>query len=291
MPPLAKTSLALLVALLAAACGTPPGDDGAAGDGAERPAPTTPATEPLALVGLWAVDDVDEPGAVLRLDSPGLTLIRDCGVISGDWRASADGLFVAATFGGSDACAEQDGAGLGVDWLEAAVAFRIRDDVPVLVDAEGRPLVALRPADAPDPPADVGSEMVAPPEVGDQTRAALRPAAALPASLTAAEAATLAGRWEPTGATSTEAPERPHLHLHDDRTWTGSDGCNALAGRWVSGPDGALLATAGPQSMVACPGAVDVGGWMSAVRRAGFDGDDLVLLDADAEVLGRLAPR
>ena len=61
------------------------------------------------------------------------------------------------------------------------------------------------------------------------------------------------------------------------------------AGRWVGGPEGLLLATTGPSTLMYCPGA-PVGAWMSNTGRAGLDGEILVLVDNQGKELGRLRP-
>lgn len=192
MRPLPAVCLGLL--LLTAACGAPSGDDDAtpAPGAPTTDAPTPSRVDPLALVGLWSLDDV-EPGAALRLDVASLTIIRDCGVVSGDWRADDAGLFVASTFAGSAACAGPGGSGLQVPWLHDVVGFRRRGETLLLVDAHGEPVVALEPAEATEPPPDVAPELVTPPTITAETRAALRPSAPLPAALTRTRRAGLDG--------------------------------------------------------------------------------------------------
>jgi hypothetical protein len=48
-----------------------------------------------------------------------------------------------------------------------------------------------------------------------------------------------------------------------------------------------LLTVAGPTTAMGCDGA-QVGSWIASAARAGFDGDVLVLVDADGHETGRL---
>jgi heat shock protein HslJ len=75
--------------------------------------------------------------------------------------------------------------------------------------------------------------------------------------------------------------------LHDDGTYSASDGCNGTTGRWEADADG-LVATGGSSTLIGCDN-VDVAHWLSTATTAGFDGATLVLVDKDGHELGRLA--
>ena len=53
-------------------------------------------------------------------------------------------------------------------------------------------------------------------------------------------------------------------------------------------PGGALLATSGVSTLMACDSQVPVGSWLSTAARAGFDGTELLLIDVDGSPVGRL---
>jgi hypothetical protein len=73
-----------------------------------------------------------------------------------------------------------------------------------------------------------------------------------------------------------------------DGRWSGWDGCNGQGGRWTGGAGGALVAVAGPQTLVACLGAA-VGHWLSTASRAGLTTSQLlVLLDRDGREIARM---
>ncbi|MDT0163969.1 META domain-containing protein [Actinotalea sp. AC32] len=119
----------------------------------------------------------------------------------------------------------------------------------------------------------------------DRTREVLASPATLPAGLVAPERDALVGRWV---ADAPVADDEPHVDLTADGTYTGSDGCNGAGGRWGLGADGRFLATSGPMTAIGCDGA-PVPTWVATARRAGMDGESLVLLDADGGELGRLS--
>lgn len=280
--------IALLAAagLLAAGC--------AAEDPAEQPSGPESAgevvteTDPVGLIGSWTLTGLaDQSGdTAIRLALGDVRVWRDCGVLSGTWRANEYGQFVAYIGGYSGDCGSAPVT--TPEWLSRATSYDVDGEARLLLDAQGQPVARLEPGAAPAPGSDMAPELAAPPEVTDEVRRALAPAAPLPAGLTPADASTLTGRWVPDDA-ALRGMENPYLELAADGSWQGSDGCNGQAGRWVAGPDGALLAAVGASTMIGCNN-VPVGGWLAGASRAGFDGDVLVLLDAQGGELGRLQP-
>ncbi|MEU8263137.1 hypothetical protein AB0C02_21200 [Micromonospora sp. NPDC048999] len=272
--------------------------------GAERDAPGGQATDsgaamgsppgdPVALIGSWTVTEVDGgAGDVLRLASDtdgGLLLFGRCGVRMGTWRAAADGLFVADATDGS-VSGNARGCGPGTEaadaWLRRAAAFRVDGDSRVLLDGQGVRVARLLPGAKPTPGPNLLPSLAEPPTVTDEARRALASAAALPSTLTPARRDALLGRWVPADGRR-DGPQAPYVELRDDGEWQGSDGCNGQSGRWVAGPDGAVLATAGPSTLIGCDN-VPVGFWLSAASRAALDGQVLVLFDAQGKETGRL---
>jgi hypothetical protein len=120
----------------------------------------------------------------------------------------------------------------------------------------------------------------------EEIERAFAPGAPLPPELVPVGADALVGRWVPADG-SAGRPEPPHVELAADGTWRGSDGCNADGGRWVAGPEGAVLAVGGVSTEIGCDN-IPVGGWLAGASRAGMDGDVLVLLDAAGNEIGRL---
>ncbi|MEU3456126.1 hypothetical protein ABZ671_21405 [Micromonospora sp. NPDC006766] len=253
----------------------------------------SPQADPVALIGSWTVAQADGgAGDVLRLASDtdgGLLLFGRCGVRMGTWRADVNGLFVADATGSS---VSDNARGCGPDteaaggWLDRAVAFQVDGDSRVLLDGQGMRVARLLPGAKPTPGPNLLPSLAAPPTVTDEVRRALAPAAALPATVTPAGRDALLGRWVPADGRR-DGSQAPHVELRDDGEWRGSDGCNGQSGRWVAGPDGALLATAGPSTLIGCDN-VPVGSWLSAACRAGLDGQVLVLFDAQGKETGRL---
>jgi hypothetical protein len=267
---------AVIVALLAgcaAVPSAPPASSAAPG------APGEP--QALGLVNLWRVSGAEGESAEtwLRLDAGEFQLWRECGMISGSWKAT-DTLMLASGFGASGSCVT--GSTLPtVGWIESIADYRAVDGGWELTDARGTAVATLTIDGAPAPRSDSAEFYTQPPAITAETRAALAAPAPLPSAL--APAADIAGRWVPAsfrGATD------PHVVFEADGTWEGSDGCNGGAGRWVvDGPF--LLATSGVSTLIGCDG-VAVPYWVSGARLVGADGDQLVLLDAAGVELGRL---
>ncbi|MEU2610489.1 hypothetical protein ABZ570_02700 [Micromonospora sp. NPDC007271] len=285
------------VGALLTGCGERVGQEPAGGGQAVETGPAaagTPQVDPVALIGSWKLAEVDGgEDTVLRLaadTSNDLLLFGPCAVLMGSWRADANGLFLADVPGRT---AARDGRGCRSDaqvadaWLRRAVAFRVEGDSPVLLDSQGMRVARLLPGARPTPGPNLLPALAEPPEVTDEVRRALAPAAALPGNLTPAPRETLLGRWVPADGRRWPWQKEPYVELRDDGEWRGSDGCNGQGGRWVAGPEGAFLATMGPSTLIGCDN-VSVGSWLFAARRAGLDGKTLVLLDAQGKETGRL---
>ncbi|NBE82581.1 META domain-containing protein [Micromonospora rubida] len=286
--------LATLIAfgVLLAGCGRQ------TGSGSVDPGPVPGATEasrPLApekLVGSWTIADVDDPGAGknLRLAPSELHLIGSrCGTLGGSWRADVDGVFLADIDSASSLVVEGipgcESAGQDVPgWLRRVTAYRLDGrGLPVLLDDLARPVARLIPGATPTAGPDTAASELAPPVVTDAARRALAPAAPLPAALTPVDRRRLVGRWAPT-----DGHKEAYVEFTADGEWRGSDGCNDDSGRWITAAGGTLLATAGAVTLAYCAASVPVGAWLWTARRAGFEGDVLVLLDAQRKEAGRL---
>ncbi|MFB9238550.1 hypothetical protein ACFFWC_23985 [Plantactinospora siamensis] len=286
-----RWAVALMVAaLLLAGCAEPGSRPPAPTDeqpGGERTGAAAPAGDPTALIGLWTVSGAAVgPGQLLRLAPTDLSLFTSCGIRGGGWGADSDGLFVAAagSFLIPDPAVRCREPVPGTPaWLAGAARFRIDADGPRLLDGQGRVVARLAPGARPRPNPNVDPAELRPPTVTADARRALAPAAPVPANLVPAERDRLLGRWVPASG----GPGRAYLELAADGGWRGSDGCNGEAGRWRSGPDGALLAIGGPETMIGCRN-VPMPGWLTAARRAALAGPELVLLDGQARELGRL---
>jgi len=254
-----------------------------AGCASAAPEPTAEGDRTaLGLVDLWRVSGVpdEEPDTWLRIEALQLQLWRECGMIDASWQGT-DTLFVAGIIGGSGSCDSTE-RGLRAPWLEEVTGYRATEAGWQLLDAAGDVVASLAIDGAPEPIATAVDSLAEPPPVTAETRKLLRAPAALPADLTAATAETLSGRWEPVGY---GGDLEPFVEFADDGSWSGTDGCNGRAGRWATDGTGVLLATAGMSTAIGCD-YVDVPLGSGAALLAGFDGDQLVVLDADAtEVL------
>jgi hypothetical protein len=269
-----------VLALTGCGAGTP------AGPADPSPPSQAPAVDPVDLVGLWQVTGAagEEDGAILRLADRGLSIWRDCGVLGGGWRADPAGLFLGSVNSWSDRCGPRNPR---TGWLTRVAGFRVAGADRLLLDRDGATVARLVPGSRPAHRDDVADSESEPPVVTAELKERLGPVAALPAGLRPASAAELAGRWVPADGAGAHSPRPPFAALETDGSWTGSDGCNGLGGRWLAGAGGALLAVSGGQTAIGCDN-VNVGSWLSAASRAGFAGDQLVLLDRSGKEIARL---
>lgn len=277
---LRRTMLALVAVALLAGCTspTPP-----------APAPTSPSAAPsdaedprsFGLVDLWRVTDAagESADTWLRLGAGEFQLWRECGMITGSWRAT-DELFVASVFAATSACATSSRLP-AVDWLDSVAGYRAADGGWELTDARGAALARLTIDGAPPTDPDVAEFYTQPPVITAATRAALAAAGPLPTTLV--PAGDLVGRWVPAGF---RGVTDPYVTFTAAGTWEGTDGCNGGAGRWEREGD-ELLATIGLSTLIACDGA-GLPSWVASARLIGAEGDELVLLDVDGAELGRL---
>ncbi len=248
-----------------------------------RAAPAS--VDPLKLVGAWNVltPNGKPTGEYLRIGED-LELSPPCGVLLGSWSASAGGMFVAQTNGGSSGCftAAHEG-GRAPSWLTSAAGFTIDGATRALLDESGHVVARLSP----------GRGLYRVPDL-----AQLRDRLATPPPLASGQvpvtSKTILGRWEPMvvpgGAMVKPGQRQPppsYVTFSADGSWTGSDGCNAQGGRWEVGSAGALVTTAGPSTLVGCAG-YPVGSWVSRARRAGLEGRELTLFDGHGQLVGQL---
>jgi hypothetical protein len=238
----------------------------------------------IELVGMWRVTGAEgeSAGTWLRLDAGELHLWRDCGPILGSWRAG-DQTLAASVWGSAGECAS-GGTPPEVPWLSEAVAYQQVEAGWELLDVDGEVVATLVVDGAPEPIPSVTEEYARAPVVTDLTRSHFTPSVPLPGSLAPVEFTdALLGAWYPPSGTSTGA----HVEFTGDGAWVGSDGCNGASGRWVVAAGGEFLATAGPSTLMGCEGS-PVPHWVASAARAGFDGDQLVLLDPAGAEVGRL---
>lgn len=289
MKRLALTIAALLLcAPLMAGCA--PGSPGSAGDLPRNPdAPPVAgpgaggASPALGLVNLWRVAGAEgEPADTwLRLDSQEFQLWRDCGMITGSWKAG-QGHFLAAAWGAMGDCAI--GTMPEVPWLDRASRYVAAAGGYNMVDSGGHVVATLTIDGAPQPIATAAEFFAKAPQITPDVKKAFRSPSKLAAGLTPVSTDALLGKWVPVAyAVKTD----PHVVFTADGRWKGSDGCNGGAGRWVVGEGGELLATTGPSTLIGCEGA-PVPTWVGQATTAGFDKGWLLLFDTDGNEIGRL---
>lgn len=224
------------------------------------------------------------PGTALVLGED-LAVFLPCGVLDGAWEADGpQGLFVAVLFGGDSTCFT-DSSDPAPAWLLRARGFAVDGDGRTLLGDDERPLVRLRPGARPSRGPNRSTDSGAEPHMTPRLRARLADPAPLPPGTRAITPEQLQRRWVPVEV----AVATVELSFGRAGAYAGSDGCNGVSGRYVLGRQGRLLTAGGPSTAMGCHGA-PVGYWADSATRAGLVEGDLVLYDADAQVLGRLRP-
>jgi len=247
-------------------------------------------TNPLQLVGTWRLIASGMHAApIVSLSSIGLLVWTSCGWMDGDWNANQQGLFVGNLSGGPPACllGPRSAVNLNPKWLTAA-GYRRAGHNELLLDVSGRVLARLVPTTVPKALTKDVDPAYVHPVVTPQLRAVLlRVNSPLPSGLVPASGKQLAGPWVAVTTAVWQWQEPPYLSFNLDGKWSGSDGCNALGGRWSIGPQGVLVTVSSGQTLIGCHN-VNVGEWLSQATRAAFQGRTLVLVDAAGKVTGRL---
>jgi hypothetical protein len=260
----------------------PPGDGGSTSD-----------VDAVGLLDVWRVSGAEgeREDTWLKFAANEFVLWHECAVVFGSFRASGS-LLIAnpdAAHGWPE-CTMPEGPP-AVPWLTSVTSFAENDGGYELLDAGGKTVATLAVDGEPPETPGLDSSIREAPEVTPEVEALFATPAPLPAGIT--PAAGLAGRWLPVVPSSGDGEEaeqptsEPFVAFAEDGTWTGSDGCNGHGGRWAATPDGNLIATAGPSTLIFCEGA-PVGAWLSTTALAGMAGEELVLLDNAGTELGRL---
>ncbi|QWT23971.1 META domain-containing protein [Subtercola sp. PAMC28395] len=85
--------------------------------------------------------------------------------------------------------------------------------------------------------------------------------------------------------TETRTSTSPFLSISTDGTYSGSDGCNRLAGSWTSNADDSITFSQGISTLMACEG-VDT--WLSGLASGTVRAGVMTIQSADGTVLGQL---
>lgn len=241
------------------------------------------------LVGLWAVRAAGEPsGTLLRLGED-LRIIRSAGYVTGEWVSDDEGLFLGAYqyFGGQVGSESFDSN--EPTWLVRAALVRRAGDGYDLLDRSGTVTAQLTPREAVGAHTGVRPGNLPVPSLTDALRTRLTGDEPLPAGIVPAAADTVVGTW----GTADAAAERSLITVKPDGTWAGSgaatDGCNPTDGAWNVSAGAVVTLNYDFPKIIDCTDPAATAWWTKA-RRAGFDGDRLILFGHDGNVLGRLAP-
>jgi hypothetical protein len=246
----------------------------------------------IGLLDVWRVSGAEGEDADtwLKFAPNEFVLWHECAVVFGSFRASGPLLIASPDAAhGWPECTMPEGPPQ-VPWLTSVTGFAETDDGYELLDAEGETVATLTIDGVPPETPGVDDSIREAPEVTPEVEAMFAAPAALPAGLQ--PVTELVGRWLPVvppaeGDEAEQPTTEPFIELAEDGTWTGSDGCNGHGGRWAATPEGNLIATAGPSTLIFCEGA-PVGTWMSTTALAGMADQELVLLDNAGTELGRL---
>jgi hypothetical protein len=249
---------------------------------------STDVLYPSRLVGMWRVTGPGvEPGSVLRIDPERLAVYAKCGGVYGNWGARTSGEFATHIVIADHGCDRR--AVWAPNWLAAAAGFGVEGDVRSLLSAGGRVLVTLRQDGRVKPRKNRIRSLTEPPVVTPAQLAKLDSLPeSLPEGLTPSTRAHLVGRWVPERA-SEDSKGRYFVRFDRDGTFSGSNGCNFVDGRWASASAGHFLAVVGASTDVGCD-IIPVDSWLPKASYAALDGDVLVLVDRQGTELGRLLP-
>jgi hypothetical protein len=164
-------AVVLLIALIAAGCGSGGGSAGRDVASAVPSSSPTATYDPTAMVGLWRVEANGEAtSTALRLGYD-LVLWRRCATFDGEWRATTSGNLLADRSGWSARCSAQKTGSTDLpEWLRRATTYRVAGADRELLDNDGTVVATLRPDSRrasqdlpgfPKPPA--GAELAKPP--------------------------------------------------------------------------------------------------------------------------------
>jgi hypothetical protein len=284
-------SVTVSLALIAAAvvlvgCGSP-----SSSPSSSPPAPTLSITQspslqsegedPVGLLGTWRISraEGEGPDSWIRLGAGSFDAWARCGQVSGSWVANSrqfgavEGRFVPE-------CLPERGARI-LEWLSAAESYEKSAEGWLLRDGDDEVVAALTEDSGPLPAEWQFDWMVS--TDADRARAYFSTDVDLPRGIEPATLDRLPGRWFPFGAYTAD----PYVEFSPSGAWKGTDGCNGGGGRFVLSPGGAFTSTSSASTLIGCDGA-PVPDWVTQARALGFDGSELVLMNAAGGEIARL---
>jgi hypothetical protein len=283
----ATAMLLALVAFAATGCGSSEASSTST-PATPSAAPTFVAAAPAELVGTWRVAAADEaPTTAVQFGSD-ITLLRDCGIFKGNWRATAEGAVAARLSERSESCGGPPANVIGVAdavtpvWMTSAASLGREAGGLVLLDRSG--VVTARLTRVAADEADGATTLLGAdpaPESGTPNVITLP---APPAGLAVPIVANLAGNWRPPDPRAIS-----RVRLDAEGRESTFDGCNGGSGFVYRVPlgTGVVLLPAGiiSSSLRFCSSGAEEGAtgdwiWTSA------DGT-LVYTDAEGRETGR----
>jgi hypothetical protein len=189
-----------------------------------------------------------------------------------------------------EACGRDEFERLSASWpaLISAATFGVNaEGALVLRDQDGATVATLTPTPTLRRVDGVAPQQFEVPTASARGRATYDRVLVVPQDLTPATKESLVGNWAPEGARN----DRARLMFNADGSFTGSDGCNGVGGRWSMVDDGGAMVTTPPRpsTLIGCNNS-GVPATVYGARFAGFDGEVLVLTDIFGEELSRFVP-
>ncbi|MDQ1685927.1 MAG: hypothetical protein QOC82_2664 [Frankiaceae bacterium] len=283
--PIRFAVIAVLLAGLMASC--------SAGTPARHPvARTTPSSAAAGhtaerLVGFWRVMSgrLIAPGElpeVVRFGgSPDdFADFRNCGVVTGQWRATEGGALVASVPFKTKYCS---GAGQygSPPWIDFTWGYRFSGSHLLLLNNEGDVQAYLQPAEPPTGGKGATAALLSPPTPTAALDATLSTPAPLPNGMTAVVKPTQAsGTWLLPG----QKPGEDGLSLLGD-AYLGSFASCVVTGQFAYDTTGFFVAAG--NSRGDCD-SLPLRSWLSAATRLGLDHGKLAFVDRTGRVLGEL---
>jgi hypothetical protein len=282
------TSLAFVAVVFAATgCTSTNAGEGVSPAPSSAP-PAVVVAAPAELVGTWRVAAADEPPTTAVQFGSDITLLRDCGVFKGNWRATAEGAIAARLYQRSESCGGPPANVVGVAdavtpvWMTSAASLGREAGGLVLLDRSG--VVTARLTRVAAEEADGATTLLGADPAPESGAPNVITLPAPPAGLAVPVVETLAGSWRPPDPRAIS-----RVRLDAEGRESTFDGCNGGSGFVYRVPlgTGVVLMPAGiiSSSLRFCSSGAEegaTGDWMWTTA----DGT-LVYTDAEGRETGR----
>lgn len=220
----------LAVALVGGATGCASSDASDASPSATpSAAPTFVVAAPAELVGTWRVTAQGEPASTAVQFGADITMLRDCGVLKGNWRATPEGAFAGRLHERSESCGGPPPNVIGVAdaetplWMTTAASLGREAGGLVLLDRSG--VVTARLTRTAAEEADGATTLLGADPAPESGAPNVITLPAPPAGLAVPIVANLAGSWRPPDPRAIS-----RVRLDAEGRESTFDGCNGGSG-------------------------------------------------------------